>query len=78
MPVLVAIGAFDPYAPEALVRAGLSGLTRMTLIVDPAGAHNVIPRTPCIDDIRTEWFNNPTGAPREDCLRSQLLRWDLP
>jgi pimeloyl-ACP methyl ester carboxylesterase len=78
IPVLVAVGAFGPYSPETLVGEGLAGLTHATVIVDPAGGHTVIPRTPCFDDIRTEWLNNPTQRPQDDCLRSQPARWDLP
>jgi pimeloyl-ACP methyl ester carboxylesterase len=78
VPVLVAIGAFDPYVPEPLVRRSLTGLTLATVIVDPAGGHTVIPQTPCTDDIRTDWLTNPTHPPHDDCLPSQPIRWDLP
>jgi pimeloyl-ACP methyl ester carboxylesterase len=78
LPVLVAIGGFDPYAPEPLVRDGLTGLTNATVIVDPVGGHTVIPLSPCTDDIRTAWLDNPTRRPRDDCLRSHGVRWDPP
>jgi pimeloyl-ACP methyl ester carboxylesterase len=78
VPVLVAVGAFAPYAPEASVRAGLAGLSHVTFLVDPAGGHNVVPRTPCIDEIRNDWLDNPNQRPTLDCLRSLPIRWDLP
>ena len=65
-------------APEPVVRRGLSGLTHTTVVVDPVGGHTVIPLTPCADDIRTEWLTNPIQRPRDDCLQSHPIRWDLP
>jgi pimeloyl-ACP methyl ester carboxylesterase len=78
LPVLVAIGAFDPYVAEAQVRRSLIGLTHAAIIIDPAGGHTVIPLTPCTDDIRTQWLTNPTQRPHDACLRFQPFRWDLP
>ena len=59
-------------------RAGLTGLNRLALIVDPAGGHNVVARTPCIDDVRIRWLDNPTRPPPDDCLGAERIRWDLP
>jgi hypothetical protein len=51
---------------------------RLALIVDPAGGHNVVARTPCIDDVRIRWLDNPTRPPPDECLGAERIRWDLP
>jgi pimeloyl-ACP methyl ester carboxylesterase len=75
VPVLVAVGAFDPYVRPEQAREGLRGLDRLTLVVDPAGGHNVVPRTDCVLGIRQAWLDDPTGTPATGCLDDLRPEW---
>ena len=75
VPVLAAVGAFDPYVRPEPAREGLRGLDRLTLVVDPAGGHNVVPRTDCVLGIRGAWLDDPTGTPATGCLDDLRPEW---
>lgn len=75
VPVLVTVGAFNPYVRPVQARAGLRGLSRLTIAVDPAGGHNIMPRTDCMLGIRQAWLDDPTRTPPTGCLGDLLPEW---
>ncbi len=78
VPVLAMVGAFDPYVRPASARDGLAGLEHLTLVVDLAGGHNVMPRTDCMLGIRQTWLDDPTKDPATDCLATIKPDWPSP
>ena len=75
VPVLVTVGAFNPYVRPEQARAALRGLDRLTVVVDPAGGHNVMPRTDCTLGIRRAWLDDPTRTPLTGCLGDLRPAW---
>jgi len=75
VPVLVMAGAFDPYVRPGAARAGLRGLSSLTFLVDPAGGHNVMPRTDCMLGVRQAWLDDPTRVVSADCLQTVRPDW---
>ena len=78
VPTLVAVGGFATYSPERVVRAALSGFTDATVVVDPAGGHNVLARTDCMLAARGEFLDELALAARDlDCLADASPDWVL-
>lgn len=75
VPALAMVGAFTPYSPETVVREGLAGLPGLTLVVDPAGGHNVM-GSDCLVSIRAAWLDDlDLTASEQDCLAGQTTDW---
>jgi hypothetical protein len=73
VPTLVATGRFGPYAPEAVVREGLTGLSHATYAVDPGNGHNVIVSTDCLAVARNTWIDQLALPPSAlDCMDDQV------
>ncbi|MGZ5404580.1 MAG: alpha/beta fold hydrolase, partial [Nocardioides sp.] len=78
VPTLVTVGGFATYSPEKVVREALSGFTDATVVVDPAGGHNVLARTDCMLEARGEFLNERALAAQDlDCLRDATVEWVL-
>ncbi|MCY7364695.1 MAG: alpha/beta hydrolase, partial [Frankiaceae bacterium] len=75
VPVLAMVGAFDPAVRVDALRSGLGGLERLTVVVDPAGGHNVMPRTDCLLGLRLRFLDNPTQALDTGCLTALTPSW---
>jgi pimeloyl-ACP methyl ester carboxylesterase len=75
VPVLAVVGAFNPSVRPSTVRAGLRGLDRLTVLVDPAGGSNVMPRTDCMLEIRQRFLDDPEAPLTADCLKSVRPTW---
>lgn len=58
-PTLVLAGRFAPYGPLADLRALVRSLPAASLVVDPGGADNVMPRTDCLLDLRRSFIDAP-------------------
>jgi hypothetical protein len=78
VPVLAFVGGFSAFTPEARVRAGLSGFSAATIVLDAYGEHNVINRTDCTISIRDAWLDAPTTTPDLSCLDGDSMIWTLP
>jgi len=78
VPVLAMVGAFNPYVRPDQAEDGLGGLRSLTLLIDPAGGHNVMPRTDCMLDLRQAFLDDPTQPVAADCLEAVSAVWPLP
>lgn len=78
VPVLAMVGAFNPHVRPDQVADGLRGLGSLTLLVDPAGGHNVMPRTDCMLGLRQAFLDDPTQSLAADCLQAITTAWPLP
>ncbi len=77
-PTLVYVGRFSPYVRTDAVRRATATLPRGSVVVDPGGADNVLPRTECALELRTSWIANPVGnVETPPCLSSQRITWHL-
>jgi len=65
VPVLVTVGAFDPFVNVQGLRKGLAGIRRLQIVTAAQGAHNVIGAVPCVTDLRNRWIDDPTVT--SDC-----------
>ena len=75
VPVLALVGAFASYTSEALVRDALADMPSATLVVDPAGGHNVM-GSDCLVSIRGAWLEDlDLTAAEQDCLAEQTTDW---
>ena len=75
VPVLALVGAFASYTTEALVRDALAGMPSATVVVDPAGGHNVM-GSDCLVSIRGSWLDDlDLTASEQDCLAGQTTDW---
>ncbi len=78
VPTLVTVGRFATYSPEMIVRDALGGFTDATVAVDPAGGHNVLARTDCMLEVRSEFLEERALAARDlDCLEDEATDWVL-
>ena len=77
IPTLVTIGGFAPYTPEPEVMAAIAGLTDVSVVVDPAGGHNVIARTECMLALRNLWVDTPDQVSAPPCLSGAKVDWEL-
>ncbi len=75
VPVLALVGTFAPYTTEALVRDALADMPSATIVVDPAGGHNVM-GSDCLVSIRGSWLEDlDLTAFEQDCLADQTTDW---
>ncbi len=75
VPVLALLGAFSPYSPKAVAMEGLAGLSSATVVVDPAGGHNVM-GSDCLVSIRGAWLDDLDLTSREQgCLADRATDW---
>ena len=75
VPVLALVGAFAPYTTEALVRDALAAMPSATIVVDPAGGHNVM-GSDCLVAIRGSWLDDlDLTASEQDCLADRTTEW---
>jgi len=75
VPVLALTGAFSPYTPEGSVGDGLGSMSRATLVVDPAGGHNVV-GSDCLVSIRAAWLDDlDLTSQEQECLADQSTDW---
>ena len=77
-PTLVFAGRYAPATPLPTVRNLVHQLPAASLIIDPAGADNVMPRTECTLGLRRAWLDNPqatVAAP--PCLSRLRIEWYL-
>jgi pimeloyl-ACP methyl ester carboxylesterase len=78
VPTLILLGKHASYTPDPLVREAAAGMTSVSIVVDPAGGHNVLPRTECMLQLRQEWLEEPSQpASQPQCLRRESISWDL-
>lgn len=68
VPVLVAVGRYNPYVDVDRLRAGLSGLARLELVVVPAWGYNALGSGPCLSEIRNAFVDDPDAAPDDTCV----------
>lgn len=74
VPALVVLGRYAPYSPESGVRPALTGLGGASYVVDPAGAHNVLPR-PCGAEVRNTWIEDLQPFARNPCSKEEGIPW---
>ena len=75
VPVLALVGAYASYTTEALVRDALTDMPSATLVVDPAGGHNVM-GSDCLVSIRGSWLDDlDLTASEQDCLADRATEW---
>jgi len=58
VPVLVAVGALNPFIDPEGLRRGLAPLTRLQFLVHPTAGHNIVGSQACVADARTAWLDN--------------------
>lgn len=75
VPVLAMVGAFNPSVRPSTVRTGLSGFHRLTVLVDPAGGSNVMPRTDCMLGLRQHFLDAPEAPLPANCLSAVRPTW---
>ena len=75
VPVLALVGAFASYTSEDLVRDALADMPSATLVVDPAGGHNVM-GSDCLVSIRGAWLDDlDLTTDEQGCLADQTTAW---
>ena len=75
VPTLVTIGRLAPYSPASVVRPALRGLTAASYVVDPGGAHNVVPR-PCVEKVRNAWLESLQPMTANPCAKEEEIPWN--
>ena len=75
IPTLVVLGRYAPYSPESTVRPALAGLGGASYVVDPAAAHNVLPR-PCGAEARNTWIEDLQPFAVNPCSEEEGIPWD--
>jgi pimeloyl-ACP methyl ester carboxylesterase len=68
VPVLAFAGRFDPHGIPDAVKAGMSGLSRASLIEVPYWGHEVLTDAPCPLEIRNAWIQDVTEPPDLSCV----------
>jgi hypothetical protein len=70
VPVLVLAGGLAPTTPVDVLRSSLSGLSRLSLVVDPTGSHNVVGG--CLGDVRDAWLQDLQPPPARSACPHRL------
>jgi pimeloyl-ACP methyl ester carboxylesterase len=75
VPALIAVGGYPPYSPHAVIRGASSGLSAASLVIDPGGTHNVVPR-PCVNQARNRWVDDPHPLTVDPCSQERGIAWN--
>lgn len=70
VPTLILAGGFDPTAPPDLAAQAAETLANSYLFVIPDAGHEVVPGSPCVEDLIQDFLSDPTRRPEPDCLDS--------
>ena len=74
VPVLIEIGAHDPYVRLDEVERSTTGLSQAAVVVVPHHSYNVFGFYECPRTIRRAWLDNPAGAPADtSCLETEIF-----
>jgi len=69
IPILIEVGAFDPYTRLDEVKRATTGLTHAYLVEVPNHSYNVFGFYECPRNVRRAWLDNPGTAPADtSCL----------
>ena len=69
VPVLAFVGEYDPFTDADRVRAAFAAMPNAHVVDVPGWGHNAIAADPCLGDIRKAFFDNPTAALQDGCLK---------
>lgn len=74
VPVLIEIGAYDPYIRVEEVERGTTGLTHSYAVEVPNHSYNVFGFYECPRNIRRAWLDRPDAAPADtSCLDTEIF-----
>ena len=73
IPTLLLAGRFDPITPPRFAEAAAAGLTRSTVLVDPVASHGVAFFDDCVNDIVSDFLDDPSVEPAATCLANKQL-----
>ncbi|MET0642004.1 MAG: alpha/beta fold hydrolase [Jiangellaceae bacterium] len=74
VPVLIEIGAYDPYLRVDEVERGTTGLTHAYAVEVPNHSYNVFGFYECPRNIRRAWLDRPDAAPADtSCLDTEIF-----
>jgi pimeloyl-ACP methyl ester carboxylesterase len=73
IPTLVFAGQFDPVTPPAWAQDVAGSLTNSFYYEVPAHGHGVTVFSTCPVNVMKAFLNDPTIAPRSDCIERQVL-----
>ncbi|HEX2360457.1 MAG TPA: alpha/beta fold hydrolase [Jiangellaceae bacterium] len=74
VPVLIEIGAYDPYVRLEEVQRGTSSLTHAYAVEVPNHSYNVFGFYECPRNIRRAWLDSPDAAPADTrCLATEIF-----
>jgi pimeloyl-ACP methyl ester carboxylesterase len=71
IPTLLLSGRFDPITPPAFAETAAAGLSAAYRLVDPLASHGVAFFSVCVNDILSDFLDNPTRPPDSSCLAAQ-------
>jgi len=72
VPVLVAVGALNPFIDPEGLRRGLAPITRLQFLVHPTAGHNIVGSQPCAAEARTAWLDDLSIEVDDACTKAPL------